>query len=81
VALLPSCAVMMPVTATSNPVTTTAKIGKSKATNVFGFWTDGDASIKTAATNGGITKIATVDTKITTILWVYKIVETTVTGE
>ena len=78
---LSSCAVMMPVTATSNPVTTTAKVGKSKATNVFGFWTDGDASIKTAATNGGITKIATVDTKITTILWVYKIVETTVTGD
>lgn len=76
-----SCAVMLPVTATSNPVTPTAKVGKSTATNILGFWITPDAGIKTAATNGNITKIATVDTKITTFLWVYKIVETTVTGD
>jgi hypothetical protein len=72
---------MMPITATSNSVTPTAKVGKSKATNVFGFWTDGDASIKTAATNGGITKIVTVDVKITNYLFMYRIIETTVTGD
>ena len=79
--LLSSCSVMLPLTATSNPVTANAKVGKAKATNVLGIWTDGDASIKAAATSGAITKIATVDTKVTTYLWLFKTIETTVTGE
>jgi hypothetical protein len=78
---LSSCAVMMPVTATSNPVTPTAKVGKSRASTVLGFWIEPDAGIKAAASNGGITKIATVDVKITNYLFMYRIIETTVTGD
>jgi hypothetical protein len=81
IVLLSSCAVMMPLAATSNPVTPTAKVGKSRASTVLGFWIEPDAGIKAAAANGGITKIATVDVKITNYFFVYRIIETTVTGD
>ena len=55
-----SCTSIRPVTATSNPVG--SKVGMSRTVNIFGFWTGGgDYSIRTAAKNGGITKISTVD--------------------
>ena len=40
-----------------------------------------DASIKTAAKNGGISKISTVDVKNTSYLGIVNQVETIVTGE
>ncbi|MFN8713688.1 MAG: TRL domain-containing protein [Bacteroidota bacterium] len=73
-----SCKVTTPVAATSNPVGN--KVGVSKARRIFGFWVQSDASIATAAKNGGITKISTVDMTRRNGLIIYKI-ETRVTGE
>jgi len=78
--LLSSCTVMLPVSATSNPVGG-SKTGTATATNVLGFWIAPDASIKTAASNGGITKISTVDSKQTNFLWIIKTYQTTVSGD
>lgn len=61
-AFLSSCSVTLPITATSNPVGD--KVGLAKSTQLLGFFFDGgDMSIRTAAKNGGITKISTVDFK------------------
>ncbi len=80
VAMLAGCAVTLPVNATSNPVGT--KVGTAKATGYLGIlFFDQDASIKTAAKNGGITKISTVDVKTGTILNLIVTYETIVTGE
>lgn len=81
VMFLASCSFTAPVTATSNPVG--SKVGQASTTQVLGFFFDGgDASIQTAARNGGITEISTVDFKSTAgflfIFWKY---ETIVTGE
>lgn len=77
-ALAVSCTVTVPVTATSNPVGT--KTGTSTARRVLGVWVQQDASVITAARNGGITKISTVDMTIRRGIFVKKI-ETKVTGE
>ena len=79
IVLLSSCSVLLPISATGKLDGT--KRGTATATNILGFWTDGDASIKTAAANGGITHISTVDTKVTTYLWVFRTVETIVVGD
>ncbi|MFN5317817.1 MAG: TRL domain-containing protein [Bacteroidia bacterium] len=79
-ATVSSCALTLPVTATENPVGT--RVGTSKATGYFNIlWFNQDASIRTAAKNGGITKISTVDIKWTSILGIIVGFETTVTGE
>ncbi len=75
-----SCAVTLPVNATSNPVGT--KVGTATATGYLGvLFFDQDASIRTAARNGGITRISTVDIKSTSILNLIVTYETIVTGE
>ena len=74
-----ACSVTLPGTATSNPVG--SKVGTSKATIVLGFSFDEDASIRTAAQNGGISKISTVDVKVGSILGLVQTYETIVTGE
>lgn len=80
VGLLSSCALTLPVAATSNPVG--SKTGMAKATGFLGLlFFDQDASIKTAAKNGGITKISTVDIKSTSVLNIIVTYETIVTGE
>lgn len=79
-AFLSSCSITMPVAATSNPVG--SKVGTAKGTvflHVLAF--GADASIKTAAKNGGITKISTVDIKYSDVLGIVQSYETTVTGE
>lgn len=79
-ALLASCSITVPVTATSNEVG--SKTGTSKGTcflRVLCF--DVDASIQTAARNGGITKISTVDFRQKDILGIVVTYETIVTGE
>jgi hypothetical protein len=79
-AMLSSCSITLPVAATSNPVG--AKVGSATAPVFLGvFVFDGDASIKSAAKNGGITKISTVDMKQFTILNIYSTYTTIVTGE
>ena len=80
VAMMSSCAITLPVTATSNPVGT--KVGIAKATGFFYvLFFNADASIQTAARNGGITKISTVDIKQGNILGIITTYETIVTGE
>lgn len=79
-ALMTSCSITMPVSATSNTVG--HKVGQSTATvylQVFAF--DADASIRTAAKNGGITKVSTVDIKQTNVLGIITTYTTIVTGE
>jgi hypothetical protein len=67
-----------PVAATGNAAGT--KMGQAVSSGILGFAT-GDSSIKTAAANGGITKISHVDYHITGILGVYAKTIVTVYGE
>lgn len=80
VAMMSSCSLTLPVAATSNPVGT--KVGTAKATGFLGIlFFNADASIRTAAKNGGITKISTVDIKQGNVLNLIVTYETIVTGE
>lgn len=77
---LTSCAVTLPVNATSNEVG--SKVGMSKATGYLNIlWFDQDASIQKAAKQGGITKISTVDLKQTDLLGIIQTYECIVTGD
>ncbi len=79
-ALLSSCSITMPVNATSNPMG--SKVGRAKATGYLGvLFFNADASIRTAAKNGGISKISSVDIKSSNILNLIVSYETIVTGE
>lgn len=79
-AMMSSCALTLPVNATSNTIGD--KVGTAKATGYLGIlFFDQDASIRTAAKNGGITKISTVDIKQTNVLGIVYTYETIVTGE
>jgi hypothetical protein len=79
-ALMSSCSLTLPVAATSNPVG--KKVGSATATGYLGYLFFGaDASIRTAAKNGGITKISTVDVKQGSFLGLIVTYETIVTGE
>tara|TARA_B110000196_G_C20974722_1_gene580474 strand:+ start:175 stop:456 length:282 start_codon:yes stop_codon:yes gene_type:complete len=76
---LTGCAITLPVAATSNAVG--SKVGTSTATGYFGvLFFDADASIRSAAANGGITKISTVDVKVSTLLNIITTYECIVTG-
>jgi uncharacterized protein YdbL (DUF1318 family) len=78
--MMSSCSVTLPVNATSNPIG--SKVGRATATGYLGIlFFDADASIRTAAKNGGITKISTVDVKHGSILNLIVTYETIVTGE
>lgn len=80
VALMSSCSLTLPVNATSNTVG--SKVGRAKATGYLGvLFFNQDASIRSAAKNGGITKISTVDIKSTSFLNLIVTYETIVTGE
>ena len=78
--LFSGCAVTLPVSATSNPMG--KKVGTSSGTGYFGILMFGvDASIRSAAKNGGITKISSVDFKSSNILGIVQTYETIVTGD
>jgi hypothetical protein len=80
VVMMTGCALTLPVNATSNSVG--SKVGTAKATGYLGIlFFDQDASIQTAARNGGITKISTVDIKQSNVLNIIITYETIVTGE
>lgn len=73
-------------TNTVAPVTATAseagsKTGEATVSSILGIIATGDASIATAAKNGGITKIKTVDYKSFNILGIYATYTVVVTGE
>jgi len=75
-----SCSLTLPVAATSNPVG--SKVGKASGNCFLSFLCFGvDASVATAAKNGGISKISTVDYTNKNILNLIITHETTVTGE
>lgn len=79
-ALFASCSVTTPVNATSNSVG--SKVGSARTTSIFGLFFDGgDASIRTAAKKGGISKISTVDFKQSNYLFIIGVFETIITGE
>lgn len=78
--MLASCSLTLPVAATSNAVG--SKVGTATATGFFSIlFFNQDASIQTAAKNGGISKISTVDVKMGNILGIIVTYETIVTGE
>lgn len=68
-----------PITATSN--TSYSKMGSASASSILGLIAVGDASINTAAKNGGITRIHHVDYKSTSILGIYATYTVYVYGE
>lgn len=74
-----ACSITLPVTATSNKIG--SKVGTSKATVIIGLYFNEDASIQSAAQDGGISKISTVDIKYGSILGLVQTYETIVTGE
>ena len=78
--VLASCATTYPLTATSNPVG--SKMGQASATYLLNFLPLGstDMGIYTAAKNGGITKISTVDRKVTP-MFLITTYSTVVSGE
>ena len=79
VLLMSACSVTAPLTATSNTIG--KKVGTAKANTVLGFTFGGDYSIQTAAKNGGITKVSTVDVKYKNVLGLFISRTTIVTGE
>ena len=68
-----------PVSATDQ--TLGPKMGKAKVESILGIVAMGDASIATAAKNGGITKISHVDFENTNILFIYSTYTVIVYGE
>jgi len=81
VVMLSSCSLTLPVTATSNPIPSNPKVGTSEALSIWGLIIRGDASIMTAAKNGNITKISTIDLKVSKFFFGCGTWKTTVTGE
>jgi hypothetical protein len=74
------------VTNASGPFAVTANQGGTKegtatAHGILGIVSFGDASTKTAANDGGISKIRTVDVKSFNVLGIYYSYTTVVTGE
>lgn len=77
---LSSCSITTPVCATSNQVG--SKVGEASGNGYLGVLVFGvDASIRTAAKNGGISKISTVDFKTTNMLGLIQTYTCIVSGE
>lgn len=75
-----NCSMTMPVNATANPVG--SKVGEASGSVFLGFLAFGvDASIKSAAANGGVSKISTVDIKHDSMLGLLDTYTCIVTGE
>ncbi len=74
-----SCSVTTPVAATSNPIG--SKVGTSSGKCYFKICRNVDASIMTAAQNGNITKVSTVDYKVKNFLGIIITHECIVSGE
>ncbi|MBC8234123.1 hypothetical protein H8E77_31640 [bacterium] len=68
-----------PVTATAN--SNYSKVGTASCESILGLIATGDASIETAAKNGGITKIHHVDYESKSILGIYAKYTVIVYGE
>ncbi len=89
--LLTGCGVQKPVgviftdidVPTMNPTTNSvgSKVGTAECVSYLSVVALGDCSVETAAKNGGISRISTVDTKVNSILGIINTFVTTVTGE
>lgn len=77
--VITSCSVTAPLAISGNTIG--KKVGTAKAVSIVGLCFGGDYSIQTAAKNGGITKISTVDVRNYNCLGVYISRKTIVTGE
>jgi hypothetical protein len=77
--IVASCSLTTPINATG--YTVGSKVGTATATGYLGMFFNGDASIRTAAKNGGINRISSVDIKKTNIAFIIMTYETIVTGE
>ncbi len=78
--LFASCSLTKPVSVSSNPIG--SKTGKATGTCFLGYLCFGaDASIQSAAKNGGISKVSTVDLKTTNLLGIIVTYTCIVTGE
>jgi hypothetical protein len=78
--VLSSCSLTQPVSASSNTIG--SKVGKASGTCFLGYLCFGaDASIQTAAKNGGITKVSTVDLRTNNLLGIVVTYTCIVTGE
>lgn len=64
---------------TQNPIA--SKRGEACASSILGLVTTGDASVATAAKNGGINKVGVVDQQYTSILGLYAKYCVVVTGD
>jgi len=71
--------VKSPITAT--PAGGSSKEGESVCTNILGIVALGDCSVDTAAKNGNIKTIKSVDTKVWSILGIYTKATTVVKGD
>lgn len=79
-AFMVACSMTMPVNATSNTVG--SKVGTASGSCYLTVLCFGvDASIKSAAKNGNIKKISTVDLKVKDVLGIVTTYECQVTGE
>lgn len=80
VTFLTGCGASYPVLTTDNPVGT--KIGEAGYKRVLGFiiTNNGDASVQSAAENGGIKKISTIDYEVRSGFFTTRY-KTIVTGE
>jgi hypothetical protein len=78
---LGGCTTTEPFDLTNNPVG--SKVGEATGTINFNgaFGATADYSLQTAAKNGGITRIATVDLRVYNVLGLIKTYTTIVTGE
>ncbi len=78
--LATSCSVTHPLMApTTNPVG--KKVGEAKAKWILGLCFNGDHSVLTAAKNGGISKISTIDEKTFAFFPFFWSKKTIVSGE
>lgn len=77
--VLTSCSITAPLAVSSTPIG--KKIGTAKAVIICGLYFGGDYSVQTAARNGGITKVSTVDVKYYNCLGIFMSRTTIVTGE
>jgi len=71
---------MLPVSTSGNAMGGT-KTGTSTAIGVLGLWPVADASIEKAARDGGITKVSTVNDKVSNYLYIVTTYKTIVTGD
>ena len=78
---LSGCTYTAPMQAVQGQMSKADKEGHATCTWIFGFVSDDDCSLKTAAQNGGIEEIIAVDVKHTNVLYIFRKQEVIVHGK